>query len=128
MEVAEFKRLSQEANEAFDKREQEIQRWIEQTRDIHSKVVAWEDMPPYYLRIDIERTKKSCWLWPLNKEGKGPYKAVYEKTKGPLLKGVMLLHSCDNPRCINPNHLRPGTAADNSKDMVRRRRHRSQRA
>ena len=33
------------------------------------------------------------------------------------------LHSCDNPPCINPDHLRAGTQADNSADMVRRGRH-----
>jgi hypothetical protein len=35
----------------------------------------------------------------------------------------LLLHSCDNPRCVNPEHLREGTQADNMKDKVSRRRH-----
>ena len=38
------------------------------------------------------------------------------------LEGKYVLHSCDNPACINPSHLRLGTAADNSADMVRRGR------
>lgn len=34
----------------------------------------------------------------------------------------MLRHSCDNRRCVNPSHLVPGTAKDNSTDMVERER------
>lgn len=34
----------------------------------------------------------------------------------------MCLHSCDTPRCVNPDHLRAGTAQDNSDDMKERDR------
>jgi hypothetical protein len=37
----------------------------------------------------------------------------------------LILHSCDNPPCVNPEHLRPGTHADNSADKVSRGRHRN---
>ncbi len=36
--------------------------------------------------------------------------------------GHHVLHSCDNPRCCNPEHLRTGTAVENSADMTSRRR------
>ena len=32
---------------------------------------------------------------------------------GQIPNGAELMHSCDNPLCINPNHLRPGTHAEN---------------
>lgn len=41
------------------------------------------------------------------------------------LDGVVIRHMCDNPRCMNPWHLEPGTPADNSNDASRRYRLRS---
>lgn len=38
------------------------------------------------------------------------------------LKGVVIRHRCDNPSCINVDHLLPGTAADNMRDKVERGR------
>lgn len=36
----------------------------------------------------------------------------------------MVLHSCDNPSCVNPRHLREGTAQDNQDDIDARGRRR----
>jgi hypothetical protein len=36
--------------------------------------------------------------------------------------GLLILHSCDNPPCCNPAHLRPGTAKDNAADAIARGR------
>lgn len=51
------------------------------------------------------------------------HRIAYECTKGKIPDGLMLRHKCDNPPCCNPNHLIPGTAKDNSGDMIERRRH-----
>jgi hypothetical protein len=42
---------------------------------------------------------------------------MYEKNVGKVPDGLLILHTCDNPACINPDHLWLGNNADNMKDM-----------
>lgn len=47
------------------------------------------------------------------------HRAMYCKHKGCKLAeidGLVVMHTCDNPRCINPNHLKLGTGIDNILD------------
>jgi hypothetical protein len=46
----------------------------------------------------------------------------YELHKGKIEKGFLVLHSCDNPLCVNPNHLSLGTPKQNSLEMSARNR------
>ena len=50
------------------------------------------------------------------------HRLAYGKEKGEIPPGCMILHSCDNPSCFNPEHLSIGTAQDNSSDMKLRER------
>jgi hypothetical protein len=77
-----------------------------------------------------------CWVNPNQKGGryswfqvggKGSpgilgHRYAYEITKGPIPPGMLVMHSCDNPRCVNPNHLSLGTPKDNTQDMLRKGR------
>lgn len=59
------------------------------------------------------------------KNGVLAHRVAYAESRGlhiSELAGVMILHGCDNPSCVNPSHLRPGTAKDNVRDMVERGR------
>ncbi len=46
------------------------------------------------------------------------HRLVWTVLKGPIPKYHVILHSCDNPRCINIEHLSCGTVQDNTDDMV----------
>lgn len=58
----------------------------------------------------------------VNRRSVRAHRVAYEITRGPIPDGMMVLHSCDNPRCVNPDHLRTGTAADNWADVIARNR------
>ena len=45
---------------------------------------------------------------------------------GPIPKGALVLHKCDNRKCVNHTHLYAGTNADNTRDKMQRGRHRTQ--
>lgn len=48
---------------------------------------------------------------------------VYEHYVTPIPSGMRVLHTCDNPKCVNINHLYLGTQSDNMRDMYKRNRH-----
>lgn len=47
---------------------------------------------------------------------------MYEQTKGVIPEGFVVRHTCDNPKCLNPDHLIVGTVDDNVSDRVERLR------
>lgn len=82
-----------------------------------------------------------CWLWgkSVNKKGygqisrsrkEGPALAhcvSWQLAKGEIPQGLCVLHRCDVPCCVNPDHLWLGTKADNNRDMAGKGRHYLQR-
>jgi hypothetical protein len=73
-----------------------------------------------------------CWIWNGSKNGEKTYGLFIHNGKrylahrlalklslGRNLKKPMALHTCNNPICVNPNHLYEGTAKDNIDDCVR---------
>lgn len=79
-----------------------------------------------------------CWIWtgarytrgygcfhPRGKDGMNASRFALERRLGRQLKADEIpRHRCDNPPCVNPDHLLPGTHADNAADMYARGRDR----
>lgn len=92
----------------------------------------------FWEKVD-KRGPDECWPWLgyVNTYGYGRIGATSAK-RGPILiasraswelhhgrpmpAGLWALHTCDNPRCVNPAHLYAGTRADNVRDMYARGR------
>jgi hypothetical protein len=51
---------------------------------------------------------------------------VYQQTYGLIPMGMVIRHKCDNPKCINPDHLEIGTQKQNVQDQIDRGRFRKQ--
>jgi hypothetical protein len=72
-----------------------------------------------------------CWEWLGVRDHRGygkttdnvsVHRLAYFLAKGPIPKGLCVCHSCDNPICVNVNHLWLGTPADNNRDMIQKGR------
>jgi hypothetical protein len=87
------------------------------------------------LMAKVEKTP-TCWLWTASKNNAGygmiwspeydrkvlAHRFVYEHHHGRIPDGGLILHSCDNPACVNPDHLRLGDHKENVADMDKRGR------
>lgn len=60
----------------------------------------------------------------IRREGKcwRAHRWAYYQAYGPIPDGMVVRHKCDNPACVNPDHLELGTQADNMADMHQRGR------
>lgn len=75
-----------------------------------------------------------CWMWTGCKSDFGhgqvridninsrAHRVSWEWHNGPIPKGQCVLHKCDVPACVNPDHLFLGTKKDNTQDMMRKGR------
>lgn len=82
------------------------------------------------LAFVIPEPNSGCWLFSGSIAGAGygrfscaeasnyAHRAAWLAFKGPIPAGLMVLHRCDTPCCVNPDHLFLGTSQDNLRDMI----------
>lgn len=100
-------------------------------------------MPGQYTSSDVQRfwshvdRSGDCWIWTasrfrlrgnygifcLNYRNLRAHRVAYELAYGPIPEGAYVLHHCDNPPCVRPDHLYLGDQFDNMRDMASRDRH-----
>lgn len=92
------------------------------------------DFVRFMRMVNIHPDLGGCWIWEGNKpdgryghftvDGKAvkAHRWLYAFLGNALSEGEVVRHRCDNPQCVNPDHLLSGTSADNTADMHERGR------
>lgn len=96
------------------------------SKTLRSKSVAqrfWEK---------VAKVESGCWEWQDGKDENGygrfaglercAHRMAWVLINGSIPSGLYICHKCDNPSCVNPDHLFVGTPRDNTQDMLKKGR------
>lgn len=105
----------------------------------HGDLLPWHDPPRKPIKERFEERyipvpESGCWIWTghIRTNGYGAmsiksklqyaHRISWELHNGPIPEGLFVLHKCDNPPCVNPDHLFIGTQKDNLQDAFKKGR------
>ena len=102
--------------------------------------LSQNDINRFWSKVAITAQEDKCWNWTAGKRRRGygrftltvstnkdegfvATRVAYFIEQGVDPSDKCILHSCDNPSCVNPKHLSMGTNKDNTQDMLKKGRH-----
>lgn len=123
---------------AIERKYRDVRTFRACSRECHAAIFKATHTKPLESRFwsKVQKTD-GCWLWVGAKHGRyghgkmlkrmgeplrEAHRVSWELHYGPIPDGMCVLHRCDNPPCVRPEHLFIGSRQDNSTDMVEKRR------
>ena len=88
----------------------------------------------FWSKVDKSGGEDACWNWiaSRNDDGYGKirvsekiltaHRVAWKLNNGSIPEKMCILHTCDNPSCVNIKHLFLGTRSDNMQDMINKKR------
>ncbi|PCI04596.1 MAG: hypothetical protein COB78_09905 [Hyphomicrobiales bacterium] len=135
-------RICHACGQSFEKRQRDsADQWSKRRYCSPTCSNSSKEVIPLHIRF-WKYVKKStgnkCWAWTgatdqhgygkigvgrrIPKQDLKAHRLSYEMRFGPIQNGNVICHACDNPNCVNPNHLFEGTQKDNMQDASRKGR------
>ncbi len=100
---------------------------------INKSDINWNTLTRFFNKFDFTDSSV-CWDWQAskNKQGYGRFSVdnklmyahrfSYTIHNGEIPENLFVMHTCDNPSCVNPRHLKVGTHQDNMDDKCAKNR------